>query len=68
MRPMTNCKKLIKEVESDVSALSLRIMMEEEAKKSEKNLAGTITKLATTSKEADGILKKVNMHEQLGYH
>merc|ERR1711937_187899 len=53
-------EKQFKEVESDVSALSRRIMlMEEEAKKSEENLAGTVTKLANTSKEADTILKKV---------
>merc|ERR1711902_10799 len=52
------------EVEFDVSALSRRIMlMEEEAKKSEENLAGTVTKLATTSKEADNILKKVKAVE-----
>merc|ERR1712130_971077 len=35
----------------------------EEAKKSEENLAGTVTKLATTSKEADNILKKVKAVE-----
>merc|ERR1712083_1027301 len=56
--------KQFKEVESDVSALSRRIMlMEEEAKKSEENLAGTVTKLANTSKEADTILKKVKVFE-----
>ena len=56
--------KMYREVESDVCALSRRIMlMEEEAKKSEENLAGTITKLATTSKEADNILKKVKTVE-----
>merc|ERR1712130_796987 len=49
-------EKMYREVEGDVSALSRRIMlMEEEAKKSEENLAGTVTKLATTSKEADNI-------------
>merc|ERR1712130_718900 len=37
--------------------------MEEEAKKSEENLTGTVTKLATTSKEADNILKKVKAVE-----
>merc|ERR1739846_72594 len=63
------CDKLQKateslEVEGDVSALSRRIMlMEEEAKKSEENLAGTVTKLANTSKEADSILKKVKVVE-----
>merc|ERR1712223_769075 len=57
-------EKHYKEVESDVSALSRRIMlMEEEVKKSEENLAGTVTKLATTSKEADNILKKVKAVE-----
>merc|ERR1719367_632019 len=55
---------MYREVEGDVSALSRRIMlMEEEAKKSEENLAGTVTKLATTSKEADNILKKVKAVE-----
>merc|ERR1712080_51414 len=53
-----------KEVESDISALSRRIMlMEGEAKKSETNLADTVTKLALSSKEADGILKKVKVFE-----
>merc|ERR1711922_70901 len=57
-------EKQFKEVESDVSALSRRIMlMEEEAKKSEENLAGTVTKLANTSKDADQILKKVKVVE-----
>jgi len=56
--------KMYREVESDVCSLSRRIMlMEEEAKKSEENLAGTVTKLATTSKEADNILKKVKTVE-----
>merc|ERR1739848_792472 len=53
-------EKQFKEVESDVSALSRRIMlMEEEAKKSETALAETVTKLAVTSKEADNILKSM---------
>merc|ERR1711874_97857 len=40
-------EKTFKEVEADVAALSRRIMlMEEEAKKSEQNLADTVTKLA----------------------
>ena len=57
-------EKMYREVEGDVAALSRRIMlMEEEAKKSEENLAGTVTKLATTSKEADNILKKVKTVE-----
>merc|ERR1712080_675890 len=55
-------KKTFKEVESDISALTRRIMlMEEEAKKSETTLADTVTKLAMSSKEADGILKKVKV-------
>merc|ERR1712033_71109 len=57
-------EKHFKEVEADVAALSRRIMlMEEEAKKSEQNLADTVTKLALSSKEADGILKKVKVFE-----
>jgi len=53
-----------KEVESDVSALTRRIMlMEEEAKKSEQGLADTVTKLALSSKEADTILKAVKIVE-----
>merc|ERR1719495_3141842 len=50
--------------ESDVAALSRRIMlMEEEAKKAEQTLADTVTKLATTSKEADTVLKAVKVVE-----
>jgi len=57
-------EKSFKEVESDISALSRRIsLMEEEAKKSEVGLADTVTKLALSSKEADGILKKVKVFE-----
>merc|ERR1719464_918631 len=37
--------------------------MEEESKKAETNLAETVTKLALSSKEADGILKKVKVFE-----
>jgi len=44
--------------------LTRRIMlMEEEAKKADTNLADTVTKLAMASKEADGILKKVKYFE-----
>ncbi len=51
-------------MEADVAALSRRIMlMEEEAKKSEQNLADTVTKLALSSKEADQVLKKVKVFE-----
>jgi len=61
---MEEKEKTYKEVESDVAALSRRIMlMEEEAKKSEQTLADTVTKLATTSKEADTVLKAVKIVE-----
>jgi len=57
-------EKMFKEVEADISALTRRIMlMEEESKKSEETLANTVTKLALSSKEADGILKKVKVFE-----
>merc|ERR1719244_998746 len=57
-------EKSHKEVEADVSALTRRIMlMEEESKKAEQSLADTVTKLALSSKEADGILKKVKVFE-----
>merc|ERR1711970_1591322 len=50
--------------ESDVAALTRRIMlMEEEDKKSADNLCQTITKLAVTSKNADQILKAVKVVE-----
>jgi len=56
--------KQFKEVESDVAALTRRIMlMEEEDKKSADNLCNTITKLAITSKNADQILKAVKIVE-----
>merc|ERR1712046_531667 len=44
------------------------MLMEEEAKKSEENLAGTVTKLANTSKDADAILKKVKAVESTCMH
>jgi len=57
-------EKLYKEEEGNVAALSRRIMlMEEEAKKSETNLAETVTKLAVCSKDADNILKGVKVVE-----
>jgi len=57
-------EKMLKEVDADVCASSRRIMlMEEEAKKSETTLADTVTKLALSSKDADGILKKVKVFE-----
>merc|ERR1712061_553865 len=56
--------KQYKEVESDVAALTRRIMlMEEEGKKSADNLCNTVTKLAITSKNADQILKAVKVVE-----
>ena len=57
-------EKLYKEEEGNVAALSRRIMlMEEEAKKSETNLADTVTKLAICSRDADNILKAVKVVE-----
>ena len=57
-------EKHLKEVEADIAALTRRIMlMEEEAKKSEQSLADTVIKLALSSKEADGVLKKVKTVE-----
>eukprot|EP00092_Neocalanus_flemingeri_P022182 GFUD01024060.1.p2 GENE.GFUD01024060.1~~GFUD01024060.1.p2 ORF type:complete len:286 (+),score=118.33 GFUD01024060.1:1968-2825(+) len=57
-------EKNFKEVEADIAALTRRIMlMEEEEKKSSDNLCNTITKLAITSKQADGTLKAVKAVE-----
>merc|ERR1711976_1080528 len=57
-------EKMYKEVEADVSALTRRIMlMEEESKKAEVNLANTVTKLALSSKQADSVLKKAKVFE-----
>merc|ERR1712203_662433 len=56
--------KQFKEVESDVSALTRRIMlMEEEDKKSAETLCGTVTKLAQTSKAADAVMKTIKVVE-----
>merc|ERR1711887_297483 len=56
--------KQFKEVESDVSALTRRIMlMEEEDKKSAEQLCQTITKLALTSKSADNVMKTIKVVE-----
>merc|ERR1712217_295901 len=56
--------KMHKEVEANIAALSRRIMlMEEESKKAEVNLATTVTKLALSSKQADEVLKKVKVVE-----
>merc|ERR1712223_1489326 len=58
--------KQFKEVESDVAALTRRIMlMEEEDKKSADNLCNTVTKLAVPSKNADQILKAVKVGENM---
>merc|ERR1712150_98216 len=57
-------EKAFKTAEEEVSASTRRIMlMEEEAKKADSLLAETVTKLAMSSKEADGILKKVKYFE-----
>merc|ERR1711909_8138 len=57
---LEEAEKQFKEVESDVAALSRRIMlMEEEDKKAAETLCSTITKLAVTSKAADNVLKSV---------
>merc|ERR1711981_1442389 len=56
--------KTFKEVESDVSALTRRIMlMEEEDKESAETLCGTVTKLTMTSKAADNVLKTIKVVE-----
>merc|ERR1711990_941426 len=56
--------KQFKEVESDVAALTRRIMlMEEEDKKSAEQLCATVTKLAMTSKAADNVLKTIKVVE-----
>merc|ERR1712220_39602 len=58
-------EKMYREVEGDVSALSRRIMlMEEEAKKSEENLAGTVTKLAADNEQKlDELSRKLGVQE-----
>merc|ERR1712079_635021 len=61
---LEEAEKNFKNAEDEVSALSRRIMlMEEEAKKADGNLAETVTKLALASKEADAILKQVKYFE-----
>ena len=56
--------KQFKEVESDVSALTRRIMlMEEEDKKSADQLCTTVTKLALMSKSADNVMKTIKVVE-----
>ena len=51
-------------MEGDITAVTRRIMLlEEEQKKSETQLATTVTKLAITSRDADIILKQVKVVE-----
>merc|ERR1712222_90371 len=57
---LEEAEKQFKEVESDDSALTRRIMlMEEEDKKAAEQLCATVTKLAMTSKAADNVLKTI---------
>merc|ERR1712061_436535 len=64
---LEEAEKQFKEVESDVSALTRRIMlMEEEDKKSAEQLCQTITKLALTSKAADNEQKLDELSRKLG--
>merc|ERR1711973_401064 len=61
---LEEAEKQFKEVESDVSALTRRIMlMEEEDKKSAEQLCQTVTKLAQSSKAADNIMKLIKVVE-----
>jgi len=61
---LEEAEKQFKEVESDVSALTRRIMlMEEEDKKAAEQLCETVTKLAMTSKAADNVLKTIKVVE-----
>jgi len=61
---LEEAEKQFKEVESDVSALTRRIMlMEEEDKKAAEQLCQTVTKLAMTSKAADNVLKTIKVVE-----
>merc|ERR1711881_752649 len=54
------------EVESDVSALTRRIMlMEEEGKKSAEQLCATVSKLALTSKASDNVMKTIKVVENV---
>merc|ERR1711887_518728 len=56
--------KQFKDVESDVSALTRRIMlMEEEDKKAAEQLCATVSKLALTSKAADNVMKTIKVVE-----
>merc|ERR1739847_44042 len=61
---LEEAEKQFKEVESDVSALTRRIvLMEEEDKKSAESLCVTVTKLAVTSKAADNVMKTIKVVE-----
>merc|ERR1711962_1332398 len=61
---LEEAEKQFKEVESDVSALTRRIMlMEEEDKKSAETLCAPVPKLAMTSKAADNVLKTIKVVE-----
>merc|ERR1712121_603803 len=61
---LEEAEKQFKEVESDVSALTRRIMlMEEEDKKSAQLLCETVTKLAQSSKAADSVMKTIKVVE-----
>merc|ERR1712192_153905 len=61
---LTKATESLEEAESDVSALTRRIMlMEEEDKKSAEQLCQTITKLALTSKAADNVMKTIKVVE-----
>merc|ERR1712227_969200 len=61
---LEEAEKQFKEVESDVSALTRRIMlMEEEDKKAAEQLCQTVTKVAMTSKAADNVLKTIKVVE-----
>merc|ERR1711872_792088 len=61
---LEEAEKQFKEVESDVSALTRRIMlMEEEDKKSAEQLCQTVTKLAQSSKAADNVMKLIKVVE-----
>merc|ERR1712165_576474 len=61
---LEEAEKQFKEVESDVSALTRRIvLMEEEDKKAAEQLCQTVTKLAMTSKAADNVLKTIKVVE-----
>merc|ERR1711970_12250 len=63
---LEEAEKQFKEVESDVSALTRRIMlMEEEDKKAAEQLCATVSKLALTSKAADNVMKTIKVVENV---